>query len=92
MYIIVCYDIVQDRRRTRLLNRLRGELEHVQRSVLEGEISERGYLELMEDIRRIMDLQTDTVRVYRACQRCQTSFEHLGTAWEVDTSGDDIII
>ena len=40
MYLVVCYDVTNDRRRARLLRRLRGYLEHVQKSVFEGEVAD----------------------------------------------------
>ena len=50
MYVIVCYEVVLDRRRNRLLRRLRELLTHVQKSVFEGEIDDGALVRLRSTI------------------------------------------
>ena len=92
MYLLVCYDIVEDRRRARILRRMREYLTHVQKSVFEGELEDNR----LEDLRRMlleeMDPVTDTVRVYHLCRRCIPATELLGTGCYVDREDADEII
>ena len=64
MFVIVCYDIVENRRRTRVMKTLKGLGFHVQKSVFECYLDEKklGYLE--QKMRRLIDEQEDSVRIY----------------------------
>ena len=86
-YVVVCYDVVSNRRRARLLRRLKGYLPHVQKSVFEGEMSEPRLLSLRELIRRETDPAEDTVRLYHLCGRCIPGTEVIGVGVYVE-AGD----
>jgi CRISPR-associated protein Cas2 len=87
MYVVVCYDVVCDRRRARLLRKLKGYLPHVQKSVFEGELSDRRVLEMRAAILERIDPTEDTVRIYQQCGRCIPATEVLGQGIYVE-SGD----
>jgi CRISPR-associated endonuclease Cas2 len=71
---------------------LRSLLTPVQKSVFEGEISTRQYPGLLEMITEIIDLETDTVRVYHlSAGACQLT-EHIGTSIHVEPRDEDIIL
>ncbi|GIW97302.1 MAG: CRISPR-associated protein Cas2 [Pirellulaceae bacterium] len=90
-HIVVCYDIVQDRRRTRVMKRLREYLPHVQKSVFEGEVSEGQVQELKHMLMGEIDLVEDTVRIYRLCARCIPMTEIVGTGQFIEEEGDEVI-
>lgn len=92
MYAIVCYDIVCDRRRARLLKRLKGFLPHVQKSVFEGELSDARLVELRRRILETIDPSEDTVRIYQQCGRCIPATEVLGTGVYVERGDADEVI
>lgn len=92
MYAIVCYDVVCDRRRARLLRRLKGFLPHVQKSVFEGELSDARLIEMRRRIFETIDPAEDTVRIYQQCGRCIPATEVLGTGVYVERGDADIII
>lgn len=92
MYVVVCYDIVEDRRRTRLMKRLRALLTHVQKSVFEGELTNERLTGLQAAILDEIDPEVDTVRIYRRCARCATATDVLGTGVYVDTADADEIL
>ena len=92
MYTVVCYDVVSDRRRTRLLKRLKGYLPHVQKSVFEGEISDRRLVELRQMILATIDPAEDTVRIYQLCTRCIPATEVLGLGIYVERGDADEVI
>jgi CRISPR-associated protein Cas2 len=89
MYLVVCYDIVADRRRARLLKRMKGFLPHVQKSVFEGEVSDARLLALREMIQREIDPAEDTVRIYHLCARCIPATEVMGVGVYVERGDAD---
>lgn len=92
MYLVVCYDIVEDRRRNRILRKLRGYLTHVQKSVFEGELAD----DRLEPLRRMLleeiDPVEDTVRIFHLCARCIPMTEVLGVGTYVDADDADEVI
>ncbi|NJN19113.1 MAG: CRISPR-associated endonuclease Cas2 [Oscillochloris sp.] len=64
MFIVVSYDIIDDKRRTKVLKHLRGYGTHVQYSVFECDL-ERAQIERLKlELRDLIDLNADSVRVY----------------------------
>lgn len=92
MNVVVCYDVSEDRRRTRLMKRLRALLTHVQKSVFEGDLTDERLTQLQATILDEIDPETDTVRIYRRCARCGDSTAVLGTGIYVDTDDADEIM
>ncbi len=88
MYLIVCYDIVEDRRRGRLMRKLRDYLSHVQKSVFEGELADDRLEPLRRMVMEEIDPGSDTVRIYHQCGRCIPATEVLGTG--VYVAGDEV--
>lgn len=91
IHVLLSYDIVDNRRRTRLAKALSNYLERVQKSVFEGKVPDRRWGDLQEAIEREIDPSEDSVRIYRLCVRCQLSIEVLGLGSYVETEGDEII-
>jgi CRISPR-associated protein Cas2 len=89
MYVVVCYDVVGNRRRTRLMRQLKGFLPHVQKSVFEGEISDQQALAMREMILEEIDPSEDTVRLYQLCARCIPATEVLGVGVYVVRGDED---
>lgn len=89
MYLVVCYDVVNDRRRGRLMRRLREYLRHVQKSVFEGPLDDERLIDLRSMIVDEIDPVTDTVRIYHLCARCQSATELLGTSTFVESEETD---
>jgi CRISPR-associated protein Cas2 len=80
MYLVLCYDVVENRRRGRLFRRLKGFLVPVQKSVFEGILPVRRWDELIRLIYSCIDMQTDSVRIYGLCGGCCQTITHIGTA------------
>jgi CRISPR-associated protein Cas2 len=92
VYVVVCYDVVCDRRRARLLKRLKGYLEHVQKSVFEGELSDARLVALRAMVLRQIDPGEDTVRIYHLCGRCIPGTEVLGLGVYVERGDEDVVV
>jgi CRISPR-associated protein Cas2 len=92
LHLVVTYDVVDDYKRTRLAKFLKGYLEHVQKSVFEGDIQEWRLERLREGIRECIDPRADSVRLYTLCLRCQGLTEVIGTGVYVEHDDDDILL
>ena len=68
--MVLVYDVVDDRRRRRFHDRMKGYLVRVQKSVFEGRLAPRALGEVEALITRELDLGEDAVRIYLLCQRC----------------------
>jgi CRISPR-associated protein Cas2 len=64
MFTIISYDIVEDKRRTKVLKLLKGYGTHVQYSVFECDLSKLQLDKVGRELRAIIDLNTDSVRCY----------------------------
>ncbi|MDZ4721234.1 MAG: CRISPR-associated endonuclease Cas2 [Roseiflexaceae bacterium] len=65
MFTIISYDVVSDKRRTKVLKLLKGYGTHVQYSVFECYLDARQFAQIQAELRAIIDSNTDGVRCYR---------------------------
>ncbi len=65
MFTIISYDIVSNKRRTKVMQLLKGYGTRVQYSVFECEVSLDAFSVLGKKLRGLIDLNTDSVRCYR---------------------------
>jgi CRISPR-associated protein Cas2 len=73
MLTVVSYDIVDDRRRTRLAKVLKDFGVRVQYSVFECRLEPSQLQALDRRIHRVIDEAKDTVRIYRVCQEVEAA-------------------
>lgn len=80
MFVLVCFDIVDDRVRYRVVKLLKGYGIRVQKSVFEcSGMTEHRFLKLKSGIEDHIDHMEDTVRYYLLCRSCVESVELSGT-------------
>lgn len=89
MHIVVAYDVVDDRRRTRLADRLTELLHRVQKSVFEGEVDENLLAKVYECIQAEADPGEDSVIVYHLCKHCLGTVDYWGVARPFSPSRDE---
>jgi len=77
MFIVVAYDISNDRRRTRLHKKLKSFGKPVQYSVFECILDSKGLERMQQIIRNVIDKQQDLVRYYFLCEACRGRIEAL---------------
>jgi len=65
MFTIISYDIVNDKRRTKVMKLLKGYGTRVQYSVFECRLNAVELTKLSHELRGLIDLNTDSVRCYR---------------------------
>ncbi len=91
-FLIISYDIVDDRRRLKVAKMLLDfGAQRVQRSVFECYITPANVEKLRERLRRLVDEQEDSVRFYRLCDVCLETIERMGAAQPIDEPGLRII-
>lgn len=79
MYYVICYDITEDRLRTKASKLLDGHGRRVQKSVFEcPDLTEKQLLRLLDVLDRLIDHETDSVRCYRQCRSCLSQFDIVG--------------
>ena len=64
-FILIIYDIVDNKRRTKFAKLLEGYGKRVQKSAFEAMITESLYRKLIDEIPRMIDKELDSVRVYK---------------------------
>ena len=91
-YLLIAYDVVKDRRRTRLARRIGAVLPRVQKSVFEGPTDGAGVDALALAITEEIDHATDTVRLVRLCATCCERVGVFGTAEIVLLEPEDVVL
>ena len=92
MFIVVSYDVPDDRRRGRIARALQNfGGERVQFSVFECYLSACNREQLQERLADIMQPDEDSVRIYRLCEQCCKNVQFLGRAQATKEPGLRII-
>ena len=79
MFIVVTYDIADDRRRARVAKCMEAHGRRVQWSVFDCLLEEREIAGLSDELAALIDPEEDSVRFYRLCGRCRQTIDVLGT-------------
>lgn len=84
MLTIVSYDIVDTKMRTKLAKALLNFGKRVQYSVFECELEPAKIEDMKQCALKFVDLEKDSLRIYRLCQTCNKQIESFGikTGWE----------
>lgn len=62
--VLMIYDIVNDKQRSKLVHCLERYGKRVQKSAFEGFLTQKQYLKMMETAEKYIDKKTDSFRVY----------------------------
>lgn len=90
MFVVISYDIVDDKKRLQVSKLLKNFGNRVQKSVFECRIDEKQYLDIKGKLEKIIDMENDSVRYYSLCQRCIESISISG--WGTVKEDEDVII
>lgn len=74
---VICYDIIDDRRRNRIFKLLKDYGRRVQYSVFEVECDEKNWLQLQFRLESLLN-EEDSLSVYTLCQSCTQRVFHKG--------------
>jgi len=64
MFVVVSYDIPEDKRRTKVMKTLKNYGAHVQYSVFECELKDTAYRQMRERLKQLVSPKHDSVRFY----------------------------
>lgn len=71
MFVGICYDVADDRRRARVAATLKDFGRRAQRSVFEADLSQERFERLVRRLHRYVEPEEDSVRMYRLCEACR---------------------
>jgi len=80
MFVVVAYDISDDKRRTKLHNTLMNFGAPVQYSVFECILGKEGLVKMKAAVSKVIKEEKDLVRYYYVCDACRKKIETTGGA------------
>lgn len=86
MFVVVSYDIPEDRRRTKIHKILKSYGQWMQYSVFECDLTETQYAKLRSRLVKVIKPKEDSVRFYSLCRCCQPKVERIGGEVPIDTT------
>jgi CRISPR-associated protein Cas2 len=90
MFVIVSYDVVDDRKRTKIAKAMKSYGDRVQKSVFECRLDDQQFIKMKKALEGIMDMTEDSVRYYFLCKGCVDRIEISG--WGTVTEDENLII
>ncbi|MBI3245610.1 MAG: CRISPR-associated endonuclease Cas2 [Deltaproteobacteria bacterium] len=79
MFVVISYDIKDDKRRNRIFKTLKNFGQWMQYSVFECELDKANLLRLKDRLDRVIDAsEGDSVRFYFLCEGCKRQIERIG--------------
>ena len=91
MFVLISYDIEDDKKRTKVSKLLENYGTRVQYSVFECLINKEQLKTIKEKTKKIINLDTDSIRFYSICDSCVNRIEIVGIG-EVSKDIDFYII
>jgi CRISPR-associated protein Cas2 len=91
VFIVVSYDITDNKRRSRIAKALKGYGFRVQDSVFECHPDEREYEEMKKELEKLALKEDDSLRYYQLCGNCQLKVQVVGIG-EVTDEEDVVVI
>lgn len=92
MFIVIVYDIPDNKRRTRLFKLLKRYGDHAQYSVFECETSASKFKELQRAIYRFIDPREDDVRFYEFCLACRQRAWTIGQTAAIHAQPQTLVL
>ncbi|MGD1852340.1 MAG: CRISPR-associated endonuclease Cas2 [Cyanophyceae cyanobacterium] len=78
MYIIISYDISDNKRRTKIHKVLSSYGQWMQFSVFECSLTATQYVKLRNRLNKLINPEEDSIRFYFLCQHCEQKVERIG--------------
>jgi len=78
MYVVVSYDIPEDKRRTKIHSILKSYGQWMQYSVFECSLTDTQYAKLRSRLGKLIKPEEDSIRFYFLCGCCQGKVERIG--------------
>ncbi len=87
MRYVIAYDITDNARRARAAKLLESIGERVQGSVFEADLDDKALARLQQRLAKVIDAETDGVRLYRLCAECAREVRIVGQSRVVPAPG-----
>jgi CRISPR-associated protein Cas2 len=79
VFIVISYDIKDDKRRGRIFKALKNFGQWMQYSVFECELEKSHFLKLKDRLDHLIDAkENDSIRFYFLCENCKRQVERVG--------------
>lgn len=78
MYVVISYDISEDKRRTKIHKILSSYGQWMQFSLFECDLSETEYAKLRSRLSKLIKPDEDSIRFYFLCACCKNKVERIG--------------
>jgi len=78
MYIVISYDVPDDKRRTKIHKILKSYGQWMQYSVFECNLTATQYAKLRSRLSKVIKAEQDSIRFYFLCGCCQAKVERIG--------------
>ncbi|NEP17831.1 MAG: CRISPR-associated endonuclease Cas2 [Leptolyngbya sp. SIO4C1] len=78
MYLVISYDISDDKRRTKIHKILTSYGQWMQYSVFECDLTAAEYVKLRNRLNKLIKPEADSIRFYSLCECCQKKVERIG--------------
>ena len=79
MFIVISYDIKDDKRRSRIFKTLKNFGQWMQFSVFECDLDRKNFLRLKDRLDHLIDAEKeDSIRFYSLCEGCKRQIERVG--------------
>ena len=92
MFVVVAYDIADDKRRLKVMNVMQGYGEHVQESVFECDLKPAVYRKMTARLKKLINLEQDNVRIYHLCAADIDRIRQLGVGRPVQVAREFRIV
>ena len=86
MFLVISYDISEDRRRTRIHKILKSYGQWMQFSLFECELTDVQYTKLRSRLSKLIKPSEDSIRFYFLCGGCHPKIERIGGEQPMDTT------
>ena len=88
MFYLICYDIIDDRRRVRIARLLEAYGVRIQKSVFESVLTDKQYQTIEKKLFQLLNPQEDQIRVYPLSAHCRHKVKILGVQpdFQIDDS------
>ena len=90
MLVMISYDVVDDKKRLKVMKYLKDYGVRVQKSVFDCNVSGETYEKIKSEIDKMINLRKDRVRYYRICKGCT---ERVGiSGWGEVTEDEEFVV
>jgi CRISPR-associated protein Cas2 len=86
MFVLVCYDISEDKRRTKIHKILKSYGEWKQYSVFHCDVTDTQYARMRQRLNRVIKSEEDSIMFHYLCACCQGKIERIGGRAPLDTT------